>query len=128
MALCSSKKKKAEELFATGSKGVGTVIQVADTGMTVNDNPRVKMIFRVEPIDGSPAFDAQKTATVSRVQIPRQGDRYPVWYDAQDPGKKWAFATVADDTGRETMRQQFGAAAVTFVGLYYPGCPIDGIK
>ena len=116
------KKKKAEELFATGSKGVGTVVQVQDTGMTVNDNPRVKMTFRVEPIDGGPAFDAQKTSTVSRVQIPRQGDRYPVWYDPQD-SSKWAYATVADDTGRETMRQLFGAAAETFVGMNAPGAP-----
>jgi hypothetical protein len=123
MALFSSKKKKAEELFATGSKGVGTVIQVADTGMTVNDNPRVKMIFRVEPIDGSPAFDAQKTATVSRVQIPRQGDRYPVWYDPQD-ASKWAYASVADDNGRATMRQLFGDAAESFVGMNAPGAPV----
>src|SRR3954454_17686706 len=112
MALFSSKKKKAEELFATGSKGVGTVIQVQDTGMTVNDNPRVKMIFRVEPTDGSPAFGAGKKSTVSRVQIPRQGDRYPVWYDPADQST-WAFAMVADDQGRATMRQLFGEAAET---------------
>src|SRR5207247_8858904 len=117
------KKKKAEELFATGSKGAGTVVQVQDTGMTVNDNPRIKMTFRVEPIDGSPAFDAQKTTTVSRVQIPRQGDRYPVWYDPEDPSKTWAFATVADDQGRETMRQIFGEVAESFVGMNAPGAP-----
>ncbi len=40
---------------------------------------------RIEPLDGSPAFDAQRTTTVSRVQIPRQGDRYPVWYDLRTP-------------------------------------------
>src|SRR3954468_2928080 len=120
MALFSSKKKKAEELFATGSKGVGTVIQVADTGMTVNDNPRVKMIFRVEPIDGSPAFDAQKTTTVSRVEIPRQGDRYPIWYDPSDQSNTWAYATVADDNGRAPMRQLCGEAANPFVGRGAP--------
>ncbi len=123
MALFSSKKKKAEELFASGAKGAGTVIQVQDTGMTVNDNPRVKMVFRVEPLDGSPAFDAQKTTTVSRIQIPRQGDRYPVWYDPQEPTKKWAYATVADDNGRATMRQLFGNAAESFVGMNAPGAP-----
>jgi len=93
MGIFKSKRKKAEELFATGAKGAGTVVQVQDTGMTVNDNPRIKMIFRVEPLDGSPAFDAEKTTMVSRVQIPRQGDRYPVWYDPQNPGK-WAYATI----------------------------------
>jgi hypothetical protein len=96
------------------------VIQVQDTGMTINDNPRVNMVFRVEPIDGTPAFDAQKTTTVSRVEIPRQGDRYPVWYDLTDPSNTWAYATVADDNGRATMRQLFGDAANGFVGMGAP--------
>ena len=73
------KKEKVQRLFETGAKGIGTVTHVQDTGMTINDNPRVKMIFRVEPLDGTPAFDLDKTATVSRVAIPRTGDRYPVW-------------------------------------------------
>jgi archaellin len=118
-----SKKEKAADLMATGSKGAGTVISVQDTGMTVNDNPRVKMTFRVEPLDGSPALDLQKTTTVSRVEIPRQGDRYPVWYDAADTST-WAYATIADDSGRQTMRQMFGDVAETFVGMNAPGAPV----
>jgi hypothetical protein len=122
MGIFKSKRKQAEELFTTGAKGAGTVVQVQDTGMTVNDNPRIKMTFRVEPLDGSPAFDTTKTTTVSRVQIPRQGDRYPVWYDPQD-SSKWAYATIADETGRETMRQLFGEVAETFVGMNAPAAP-----
>lgn len=123
MALFKSKKKVAEELMATGSKAVGTVVSVQDTGMTVNDNPRVKMTFRIEPVDGSPAFDAQKTRTVSRIEIPRQGERYPVWYDPAEPAKTWMFSTVADDSGREMLRQLFGDAANTFVGMDAPAAP-----
>jgi hypothetical protein len=123
MALFKSKKKQAAELFETGQKGAGTVISVQDTGMTVNDNPRVKMVFRVEPLDGSPPFDAQKTTTVSRVEIPRQGDRYPVWYDVAEPTKTWAYATIADDNGRATMRQLFGDVAESFVGMNAPAAP-----
>lgn len=123
MALFKSKKKQAAELFESGQKGAGTVISVQDTGMTVNDNPRVKMVFRVEPLDGSPAFDAKKTRTVSRIEIPRQGDRYPVWYDAADPTGTWAYATVTDDNGRETMRQLFGDVANGFVGMNTPAPP-----
>ena len=123
MALFKSKKKQAAELFETGAKGAGTVVSVQDTGMTINDNPRVKMVFRVEPLDGSPPFDAQKTTTVSRVEIPRQGDRYPVWYDTEEPAKTWAYATIADDSGRATMRQLFGDVAETFVGMNAPAPP-----
>lgn len=118
-----SKQQKAQDLMATGSRGAGTVISVQDTGTTINDNPRVKMVFRVEPLDGSPAFDLKKTKTVSRVEIPRQGDRYPVWYDPADPGS-WAYATIADDSGRETMRQMFGDVSNTFVGMGAPPAPV----
>jgi len=117
-----SKREKAQNLVETGSKGAGTVLSVQDTGMTVNDNPRIKMTFRVEPLDGSPAFDVEKTKTVSRVEIPRQGDRYPVWYDPQDTSS-WAFATIADDTGRATMRELFGEVADSFVGMGAPAPP-----
>jgi hypothetical protein len=124
VALFKSKKKIASELVATGSKAVGTVVSVQDTGMTVNDNPRIKMTFRIEPLDGTPAFDAQKTRTVSRVQIPRQGERFPVWYDPAEPTKTWMFSTVTDDTGRETLRQLFGDVANTFVGMNAPAPPV----
>ena len=110
------KKQKAANLMATGSRAVGTVVSVQDTGMTMNDNPRVKMIFRVEPLDGGAPFDAEKSAFVSRVQIPRAGDRYPVWYDAADPST-WAYATVDDDEGRAQLRHMFGDVAETFTGV-----------
>ena len=116
MGLFKSKAKKAAELMATGSKGIGTVVTVADTGMTINDNPRIKLVFSVEPLDGGPVMQLEKTATVSRVQIPRQGDRYPVWYDPEDP-KTWSYATVTDATGQQSLREMFGAAADSFVGM-----------
>jgi hypothetical protein len=120
-----SKQQKAADLMATGSKGVGTVVSVRDTGTTINDNPRVEMVFRVEPIDGSPTMDLTKKTTVSRVEIPRQGDRYPVWYDPAD-ASLWAYATVADESGRENLRQMFGEAADSFVGMGTPAAPAGG--
>lgn len=110
MGLFGNKKKKAMNLMAEGAKAVGTVVQVQDTGMTINDNPRVKMLFRIEPLDGSPAFDAEKTKTVSRVEIPQAGQRYPVWYDLEDP-TQWAYATIADPSGRAQIVQMFGPEA-----------------
>jgi Short C-terminal domain len=113
------KKAKAENLIASGLRGVGIVTDVRDTGMTVNDNPRVKMTFRVEPLDGSAAFEAKKTSTVSRVAIPRAGDRYPVWYDGADP-ETWMYAVIADDNGRQQIRSLFGVAAETMTGMGSP--------
>lgn len=104
-----SKKKKAENLMANGSRAVGTITRVRDTGMTVNDNPRVEMTFRIQPLDGAAPFEASKTKTVSRVQIPQPGQRYPIWYDAADPAT-FAYATVDDDTGRAQIVALFGDA------------------
>ncbi len=111
-----SKKQKIADLMASGSKGVGTVVSVRDTGMTVNDNPRVEMVFRVEPLGGGATMDLTKKTTVSRVEIPRQGDRYPVWYDPTDTST-WSYATVTDESGRESLRQMFGDVANTFTGV-----------
>lgn len=129
------KKEKAKNLFETGARGVGVVVQVQDTGTTINDNPRVRMAFRIEPLDGSAAFAAEKTSTVSRVSIPRAGDRYPVWYDLSDP-TSWAYATVDNDEGRAQIRQLFGAAAETMTGIGDPHAaaapaaadPLDQLK
>jgi hypothetical protein len=119
MAFGKRKREKAENLVATGSRAVGVVLGVHDTGMTMNDNPRIRMSFRIEPLDGSAPFDAEKTKVVSRVQIPRAGDRYPVWYDAADR-ETWAYATVDNDQGRQSIRQMFGAAAETMTGVGDP--------
>ena len=119
MAFGKKKREKAANLVATGARAVGTVMSVNDTGTTMNDNPRVRMLFRIEPIDGSPPFEAEKTKFVSRVQIPRPGDRYPVWYDLGD-ADSWAFATVENDEGRAQIREMFGAAAETITGVGNP--------
>jgi uncharacterized protein DUF2510 len=110
------KKAKAEALIQTGEKGVGVVQNVQDTGMTVNDNPRVKMLFRIEPLDGSAPFDAEKKTTVSRLAIPRIGERYAVWYD-RDDHTTWAYGWVSDDTARQHLRETFGVVADSFVGM-----------
>jgi hypothetical protein len=105
-----NKKKKAENLVATGATGVGTITGVRDTGMTVNDNPRVEMIFRIDPLDGSAPFEASKKATVSRVRIPQAGQRYPVFYDAADPQTFAFIESLADENGRALILQKFGDA------------------
>jgi hypothetical protein len=104
-----SKKAKAEDLMTNGARGVGTITDVRDTGTTINDNPRVKITFRIEPVDGSPAFDAVKTKTVSRVRIPQAGGRYPIFYDPSDTDT-FAWVEVSDDQGRQTVVSMFGDA------------------
>lgn len=74
------KAAKAAALATRGKRCPGTVTSVDDTGVTLNENPMVKITVRAEP-PGEPAFTIEKTATVSRVKIPRAGDRCTVLYD-----------------------------------------------
>lgn len=121
-----SKRQKAAELLQSGHPGVGTIVSVQDTGMTINDNPRIKLTMRIEPLDGSPAFDGYKTRTESRLTIPRQGERYPVYFDPADKEKTWLYQVPGDDSGRAIIKQAFGDVAESFVGMGVPGAPAAG--
>jgi hypothetical protein len=105
-----AKVEKAERLVATGGRGVGTLLEVTDTGMTINDNPRVHLRMRVEPSDGTAAFEREKTVTVSRVAIPRAGDRFPVFYDREDPSS-WGYGTEVEASAPADIKALFEAAA-----------------
>jgi hypothetical protein len=76
------RKKRAQlvQLATTGERCPGVVVSVEDTGVTINDNPHVKMTVRADP-PGEAPFTFVKTATVSRVRIPRAGDTCVVFYD-----------------------------------------------
>lgn len=127
MGLFKSKRKRARELLASGSKGVGTVLRVQSKDAGSRREVGVTLTFRVEPLDGGPTFDLTKSGSVSRVEIPRQGDRYPIWYDPQDLDE-FVFVTVTDDSRRAMLRQQFGEAAETFVGMDVPAPPAQKAK
>jgi hypothetical protein len=97
-----SKQERALHLMTHGKRCYGEVVSVQDTGITINDNPHIKMTVRAEP-PGEAPFTIEKRATVSRVSIPRAGDRCVVFYDPVDPQ---------------------GKNGITFDPV--PGMPIDG--
>jgi hypothetical protein len=100
------KRLRMHRLLSQGIPAVGTVLAIADTGVMINNNPRVRLRFRIEPQHGvMPPYEAEKTATVSRVAIPRVGDRYPVWVDRDDP-QKWMFGMgTPDATAPPSLRR-----------------------
>ena len=105
------RKKKAEqaqELLATGLKARAHLMSVKDTGMTINDNPRVMLNFELEPLDGSPRFQGQKKSTVSRVQIPQPGESWPAWYDADDHSLFMVGQPDHGDPQAAAVLQEFG--------------------
>jgi hypothetical protein len=83
MLRSGGKQQQALELMTRGKRCPGRVLSVEDTNITINDNPRVKITVQAEP-PGETPFTIEKTATVSRVAIPRAGDRCTVFYDPAD--------------------------------------------
>jgi hypothetical protein len=63
-----SNQKRAQELAAVGVRGEATILSVQDTGMRINDNPRVAMVLEVRLPNMAP-YQIQKTITVSIVQL-----------------------------------------------------------
>lgn len=105
----AAKRAKAEHLVSTGRQGVGTIVAVNDTGVTINNNPRIEIVMRIEPVDGSAPFERRKSVVVSRVSIPRAGERFPVWYDPAD-ADSWAFATAMENHAAPEVRALFERA------------------
>ena len=63
-------RKRAEELAAVGTPGQATILSVQDTGMRINDNPRVAVLMEIH-IPNVPPYQLQKTITVSIIQLPQ---------------------------------------------------------
>jgi hypothetical protein len=105
----AAKQAMAGELMRGGVKGIGTIVEVGDTGTTINNNPRIVIRMRIEPLDGSAPVERSKKAIVSRVAVPRVGERYPAWFDRADPDK-WMFGTDMDETAPAEVKAMFARA------------------
>jgi hypothetical protein len=93
--------KKKKRLEEAGVTAPAQLISVQDTGVTVNNNPRVKLTLAVSPTDGSPPFEVSAKHTVSRVAVPRAGDVFTVRYDPQDHEN---FAFEAGGSSASSLR------------------------
>src|SRR5690606_11722301 len=103
------KRRLAARLVAQGATAIGTVTVGRDTGVTINRNPRVELTLRIEPQDGSPSFEGRKTIVASRVALPYEGKRYPIWYDLDDR-TSFLLATEVGENAPPEVRRLFAMA------------------
>ncbi len=101
---------KKKKILAEGVQARAVILNVQDTGMTINDNPRVKLTLQVQP-EGGPPFEVSKKQTVSRVAIPRPGDEYLVRYDPSDPSNVEFDAAAVQQANAAVEAQVAEAAA-----------------
>ena len=81
-----NQQKKAMNLAQNGIQGTATIMGLADTGMRMNDNPRVQLQMQIE-LPGQPPYTVNKTVTIplirlSQVQV---GQQVVVFVDPADP-------------------------------------------
>jgi len=67
-------------LSQTGMGATAEVLSIADTGALINFNPVVKMRLNVTPQYG-PAFQVDAETAVSKIAIPRVGDKINIKYN-----------------------------------------------
>lgn len=66
-----------------GLDATAEVLSVADTGATVNMNPVVEMKLNVTSVTGT--FETTARTMVSRIAVPRTGDKINIKYNPADP-------------------------------------------
>lgn len=122
---------QVEQLIATGAPAIGTLLDIREGTVRVSTGNsarrvRVKLRFRIEPLDGSPAFEDEKATFIEVIGAPQKGARYPVFYDRSEP-KRWAWVTHVDtEQGRRDIVHKFGdafgtdASGIGMVGVGQP--------
>lgn len=93
MAFRNRKGALTRRLLAEGTQTTARVLTVHDTGVTINNNPRVALELEARTHTGMTKLE--KTVTVSRLAIPRPGDDVRIWYDRDHP-QTFAVALPAE--------------------------------
>jgi hypothetical protein len=73
------------ELAKTGTRVRGTVTEVIDTGLEIQDLPRVRFTVRFTDADGVERWVTKKSI-FPVASVPREGDPAVVWFDPLNPG------------------------------------------
>ncbi|MBI3173661.1 MAG: hypothetical protein HYZ25_08080 [Chloroflexi bacterium] len=84
--LMRKNQKRAQELMAVGTQGEATVLALQDTGMFINNNPRVSMLLEIRVGNLAP-YQVQKVATIPMIRLSQiqVGAVVPVMVDMSNP-------------------------------------------
>ena len=75
---------KLTQLLVMGERAQATIVAVRDTGMTVNDDPRVELTLRFTPRGASAPVERKMKMLVSRIAVPQRGTTVEIAYDPTD--------------------------------------------
>ena len=78
--------EQMQALMQNGLDGTAEVVSIADTGAMVNYNPVVLLQLKVTPASGA-VFDTTGQTMVSKIAVPRVGDKIKIKFDPADKTK-----------------------------------------
>lgn len=82
--------RETRQLLQTGLPGKAKILGLAETGVTINNQPQVKIMLEVTP-DGrlGRSYQAEVKTLISMVHIPQYqpGARLLIKYDPNDPNR-----------------------------------------
>jgi hypothetical protein len=89
------KRKRIAELVATGKQGTARVLALSDTGVSVNDDPRVKLLLEISIPNYQP-YQAQKTVTLPLIYLPQvqTGSSINILADPEQPNNEKRIALL----------------------------------
>ena len=78
--------KRAEDLMQKGTQGEATILSLQDTGMRINDNPRVQVELEIE-VAMRPPYRLTKSVTIPLIRLSQiqVGSKVGVMVDLSDP-------------------------------------------
>jgi len=78
--------QKMQHLMAKGTQGEATILSLEDTGMLINNNPRVNVLLEIRMPYGAP-YQVKKTMTVPLIRLSQvqTGSVVQVMVDMSDP-------------------------------------------
>ena len=76
-------RKKRKEIVTTGIRARALITGIENTGVKINNNPRLKLTLQVQP-GGEMPFVATKKVTITSASIPTVGSTIWVRYEPND--------------------------------------------
>jgi hypothetical protein len=84
--LMRNNQKRAQELIQNGTQGEATILSLQDTGMMINNNPRVTLLLEVR-VAMRPPYQVTKSVTIPLIRLSQiqTGSVVQVMVDLSDP-------------------------------------------
>ncbi len=121
---------KLTQLLVMGERAQATVVSVRDTGMTINEDPRVEITLQFVPAGGTAPVQRKTKMIVSRVAVPQRGQKVDIAYDPKDPERLSFRHATLDPTAELPVDVAGGAGApdLAKAGADEPTDPVERLE